>query len=456
MTGRPHTPRAGLDRRIALLVLFPALALLCCSAAFGWGEAAHRAVITTAFSQLLPPPLSTWFARNEKLVAAASNGPDIRKDVLTADIDRLNKAAGQAADRKPFDDKVKELEQQLAAQRSQHYFDLDALTDAAPPYADFPRDQAAAGRAAAKYLLRADRPTAAKVLKVKIDELPEKPSDEDLDRLGRAALEEFGTLPWVLRDQVKLLTETFRERKVNKLPEVIGDLAHYVTDLHQPLHTTKNFGGQGMPHDGIHRAIEIDLMNRFSTYYNPTTDLDQRRAHLVRYDQQKYPLDVLDLVFRRVAANAPLVKAIMDADTAARNESHVTESDLKWLNNEKELPRDKRDALITTTDVSKLDEQGQRIVKYVEALQKQVTAESFGGGPRRWMDESSSMLAALVYSAWADAGRPPLEPPPTEAEAPRPPIADWLLFLPGVILLGLLLAVILSRRPKPPSADDLD
>jgi len=455
MTGRPHTTRAISDRRIARLVLFPVLALLA-STAFGWGEAAHRAAITTAFSQLLPPPLSTWFAENEKLVAAAANGPDLRKDVLKADIARLTKAAEQAADRTPFEEKLEDLRRQYRTLRSQHIFDLDALTDAAPPYADFPRDQAAAGRAAAKYLLRADRETAARVLKVKIDELPEKPSDEDLDRLGRAALEEFGTLPWVIRDQVKLLTETFRQRQVSKLPEVIGDLAHYVADLHQPLHTTKNYGGKGMPHDGVHLALEVDLMNRFSTYYGPTTDLDQRRAHLVRYDQQKYPLDVLDLVFRRVAANAPLVQAIMDADTAARQKSGVTEDDLRWLNDEKELPRDKRDALITTADVSTLDARGRRVVQYVEELQALVTAESFGGGPRRWMDESSSMLAALVYSAWVDAGRPPLEPPPAKAEAPRPPIADWLLFLPGVILLGILLAVILSRRPHPPSADDLD
>lgn len=443
---RPTTPRAGTGRPYGL-ALFPAIIVLS-AVLLGWGDAAHRTITDTAFGRLLSPPLSTWYADHKTEVLNASLGPDHRVAALRNEIDRLTVSLDQIKDRPAAEKQLDELRQQAAAERSKHFFDLDALTDAKPPFADFPHDEAAARKAVGEFLLRSDRAQAAKLLGLQADKLPKALPDADLDRLGQAAMNQLGTLPWAIRDQMALLTETFRKRELDRLPEVIGDLAHYLADLYQPLHTTKHYDGTSARHAGIHKALEIDIINRYREHYG-TLPPD----YLTPYDRENYPLKVMDLVFRRLAENVALVEPIMAAEAEARRASGVTAEDLAWL---KALDREERDVLIKTADLLTLDDRRRRVVAYVDALQKNVTGGTLSDGPRRWMGQAASSLAALVYTAWLDADRPPLAPLAAKPETPRSPIADWLLYLPGVVLLGLFLAMILGRRPKPPDESNLD
>ena len=443
---RPNLGRAE-SGRLRCLALIPAIAVLS-AVLVGWGDAAHETVTDTAFSRLLPPPLSTWYAQHKTEVLKASLSADNRSAALRSEIDRMTVALEQAKDRPAIERHIESLRRRVTTERSKHYFDLDALTDAKPPFADFPHDEAAARKAVGEFLLRSDRSRAAELLGLEADALPAVLPPAEVDRLGQAAMNELGTLPWAIRDQMTLLTEAFRNRRLDHLPQVIGDLAHYVTDLHQPLHTTRHYDGPSAQQAGVHKALEIDLINRFRAHYG---ELPQ--GYLRRYDEQTYPLQAMDLVFRRIAENATVIEPLMAADDQARRASGVGSEDLAWL---KSLDREERDALIQTADVSKLDDRRRRVVGYVEALQKNVTGEGLDDGPRRWMGQAASSLAALVYSAWLEADRPPLSPPAPKPETRKPPIADWLLYLPGVVLLGIVLATILGRRPKPPDESDLD
>jgi hypothetical protein len=89
----------------------------------------------------------------------------------------------------------------------------------------------------------------------------------DLDRLvvqfGREETNRNGTGPWSARITFDRLVEGFRQGDLASILLHSSDLSHYVSDLHQPLHTTENFNGQLTGQLGIHARFESELLNRY-------------------------------------------------------------------------------------------------------------------------------------------------------------------------------------------------
>jgi len=85
--------------------------------------------------------------------------------------------------------------------------------------------------------------------------------DHLVGRFGKERVEKNGTLPWTVQRTFEQLTEAFRSQDLEQILLYSADLSHYVGDLHQPFHTTKNFDGQLTGQLGIHSRFESDLVN---------------------------------------------------------------------------------------------------------------------------------------------------------------------------------------------------
>lgn len=83
------------------------------------------------------------------------------------------------------------------------------------------------------------------------------------DRLGAGRLRRYGVVPWAAAESFARLVEAFRQRDRAMIFRQAGDLAHYLADLHQPLHTTENFDGQRSGQPGIHSRFEGRLLELF-------------------------------------------------------------------------------------------------------------------------------------------------------------------------------------------------
>ena len=336
---QPQNPNGAGGRQRLSLSTFFAAALLLAALSVGWGQAAHVIMIRHG-AAALPLPLSKYLNEHLEPAIANVNKPDsdvaaLRKTAreLQARADNPNACAAlraQAAD-------AWQQHQQAAAG---HYFDIDALTDQPPPFDNFPRQHDQAVLYVAPYLHKYKPQLAAELLKLQSpDLLPPQLDQPTADRLGRAALDKFGTLPWQISQRVSQLEQSFRSRNLDALPTELAVLAHFVADLHQPLHVTDNHDGKYTGNVGIHRCFEIDIINRYHEHFETAT------AQAVgRY---QYIDDPLEAVFAAIARNYQLLPVIFDADSAARRQSGLTDQDVIYL---KSLPFATGDALMLRTD----------------------------------------------------------------------------------------------------------
>jgi len=84
-----------------------------------------------------------------------------------------------------------------------------------------------------------------------------------LDRLGARRIRSYGIAPWAAEQSFTRLVESLRQGNREEIFLHAGDLAHYLADLHQPLHTTRNFDGQESNQLGIHSRFEGRLLDLF-------------------------------------------------------------------------------------------------------------------------------------------------------------------------------------------------
>jgi len=391
MTPPRQFPRAGRVSPLFLLFLSLAAPLLC-----GWGRDGHEIISRRAIAQL-PVPLAARLGEEKILnaIVAHSSDPDHDVAALSEKIraDEAARAAWQTA-------------------RSKHFFDLDALTDQPPPFDQFPHDRAAAEKAAAEYFSVHDRAEAASLLNLHGEsDLPAQLDPATRRKLGAAALDQHGTLPWVIDDQVAAVSAAMKQGDSDKLAVAIAVLSHYVGDLYQPFHTTRNFDGQLTGNRGIHSVIDTNLIRRNRAYYSDWPP-DYDRPY-------RYVPDVLAAVFEQVGRNAPLAVRLIAADTKARRQSGVTDKDFTWGRQRYQHTSHWLDDLLDRKDIAGLDPHEVRLLKHTDDLQALVVAAD--DLVRRQLAAASSLLSSLIYTAWVRTDRPNLDAPAVSATASTAP-----------------------------------
>jgi hypothetical protein len=183
---------------------------------------------------------------------------------------------------------------------------------------------------------------------------------------GQSVVDQNGTAPWTVgaytADLSALMAAADTQQKWTALLQPAGALAHYVEDLHNPLHLTINYNGQLTGNDGIHSRYESQMISRH---------LPDGLPIVPRPDHCAYYPDIVEAVFGTIDVNYWYVDDIMAADTAA--------SDL--------------DPRYRTTYYNEL---WSRTGPFTQVL----------------FQQASEMVAGAWYTAWVDAGSPMPIPAP--------------------------------------------
>jgi len=356
-------------RLLAAGIIAGSLLLAAARPALAWGDKGHL-LITEEAVQRLPQPLRGMLVDggNLRVLKDRSLAPDRRVAALKESV-----KAGKAKD------------DELQAERTKHFFDIDAITTEPPPFKDFPRDRAAAEK-----------------------------------KFGAAALEKFGSVPWVAADAFASLVAALKNGRTDAIFDAAGDLSHFTADLHQPLHITKNYNGQLTGNAGIHEMLEIGLVNRYLDFYAAEARKD--RQELIYMD------NVQDPIFDWLVEAHGRVAPILEADTAARKKTGYAPPEKKE-DYEKEL-----------------DDLGSARAKpYYAAFKAELEAR--GSPEAAAMRDSAAHLARLYYSAWVQAGKPLslAAPAPVEKAAEKQEFPLWLMVL---ALMMLAMLFIPRRAPR--------
>lgn len=165
-----------------------------------------------------------------------------------------------------------------------------------------------------------------------------------------------GILPWATITTYSNLINAFKEQDKDKILLYTSDLAHYVADGHQPLHTTMNYNGQLTNQKGIHFRYEIEMIDK---------NLESIEQNL-KLITPTYITNVTKFVF-----------------------NYLTESNFEI------------DILLTADKFALQYNKGKYESDYYRILwyrTKYLTIDKF--------EQASYSLASLIYSAWIEAGKP--------------------------------------------------
>lgn len=201
---------------------------------------------------------------------------------------------------------------------------------------------------------------------------------------GAATVLNVGIVPWAVGEVVSTLTQQFQAGQWSASATTIADLCHYVGDATQPLHCTQNYDGQLTGNSGIHSRYETSMM---STHLG---DLNTPPTAVTFYP------NAVDGMFGIITASWNGVSTVLQADNTAKAASGGPINSAYYA------------SLWTST----------------ESL------------TRARINVAAVATASFVYTAWINAGQPPVpgssgnvEPGPTPSmsfEAGPTPFRDAL------------------------------
>ncbi len=191
---------------------------------------------------------------------------------------------------------------------------------------------------------------------------------------GRTIQDEDGIAPWAILDLEQWLTQAMASNDWIEADRVAAAMGHYVGDLHQPLHNTEHYNGNFYStNGGIHSRWEESMPGLFWQ----TNMIATRRAHYLEDPWSS----ILDWIVEAHRHYPEIYQADEEAALAADGDC---ESE-----------------------------------KYYRVLWKKTSP--------LFMEQTSAAaqdLASLWYTAWVNAGRPTIPPPPSflpsESIWPRP------------------------------------
>lgn len=88
--------------------------------------------------------------------------------------------------------------------------------------------------------------------------------DEAVAKFGVEDVTKRGLATWRIADYTQLLSEAMKSGDAEKIVQTAGALAHYIEDIHMPLHVVKNYNGQLTNQHGVHQRFEDDMVDAFA------------------------------------------------------------------------------------------------------------------------------------------------------------------------------------------------
>jgi hypothetical protein len=163
-----------------------------------------------------------------------------------------------------------------------------------------------------------------------------------------------GRLPWATDSTYKALVQNFKKKEWKNAMLTAAYLGHYVGDGHMPLHLTNNYDGKLTSQAGIHSRYESTMIAKYLTEIN------------YKSSKVKKIKDVKSYIFKYIYDNYKYKDSLLLADNLAYTAAGKEYSDL-----------------------------------YYQNLWK-----STKGFTIKLLEDSSKSMAALIYTAWIEAGKP--------------------------------------------------
>ena len=221
--------------------------------------------------------------------------------------------------------------------------------------------------------------------------LPPSHWKDAIAKFGEAELRDRGIGPWNIRWQFENLIGAFEAQDKNRILRSTADLAHYLSDLHVPLHTTKNYDGALTGQFGIHALWETHVPE----------------SHMDEFDLVNLPIiqhwnrQCADSIWRVIQESHECLALVFSAEEETMNE----------------LGEANAFAFCVRGRTRQKMHSAQFVDLYHSKLQGQVEQR---------MTRSIAACSIYWYSAWVMAGQPPLPVEQTETSRLRAMI-EWII-----------------------------
>jgi hypothetical protein len=197
--------------------------------------------------------------------------------------------------------------------------------------------------------------------------------EEAIGMYSKDTLLKYGNVPYHVIIIQNKLTQAFRVRNRDSILFYAADLAHYIGDMHVPLHTTLNYDGQLTNQKGLHSLWESMI-----------PELELNRYNLYSKHKAKY------------------LKNPERAIWAAARHSYTLVDDLLLL--EKETSKEFTDS----TKYRWQNRNGRESRSYTSAFAK-AYSKKLEPTINDQLLRSAELCADFWYTAWIDAGKPSLD-----------------------------------------------
>lgn len=191
-------------------------------------------------------------------------------------------------------------------------------------------------------------------------------------RFTADTLNRYGILPWYIGQMMSRLTQAFRECDADRIMKLSADIGHYIGDAHVPLHACSNHNGQLTGQQGIHGLWESRI-----------PELMADRTFRYWTGKAGYIKDISAHTWQIVLQSA------MAADTVLKLEKMLSS---RYTSGRK-FAYEKRN--------------GKLVRNYATAYVKNYHS-LLGDMVERRMRDAISTTASYWYTAWVNAGMPPL------------------------------------------------
>ncbi|ANH82457.1 hypothetical protein A8C56_17105 [Niabella ginsenosidivorans] len=186
-------------------------------------------------------------------------------------------------------------------------------------------------------------------------------------------LKKYGTLPFVVVETQKKLTDAMRRKDKDSIIFYATDLGHYIGDAHVPLHTSLNYDGQLTGQHGVHDLWETTVPEV------ALTDFSIKSRYKAKYLQS--PREAIWSILKQTHALVPELFAM--EKEVSKNFPDTAKKyrwEYRWGKNRRFYSKE-------------------FAVAYNKALKGSVNEQVI---------RSANDLADFWYTAWVDAGKPDL------------------------------------------------
>lgn len=144
-----------------------------------------------------------------------------------------------------------------------------------------------------------------------------------------------GTATWRVEQMYEMALDALKQNNDERAIQIVGALAHYIGDISQPLHVTRNYDGPNGTKNGIHRFFETENLDSIDKDTLINQVMQETRQLKTTTDLDKsFSTDVLEGTFAAVVRSARNTQSIFDIDSqhgrnAAGSEKMLTVAKLR-------------------------------------------------------------------------------------------------------------------------------